>query len=365
MSGRAIILLVVGIIMVSGVILYRIEAASTAIVANSTGYHKKQSARNIAQTGVNLALRQLAPNNTWRTSNWKIDMLGGRATVTAYDTSYAGVAKAIGIRSKGTFGDSAATSTAFCYFPQPLLPPDFRGLLTMNGPSGTGGNITVDGRDHKIFDSVSVNASKGVPGIWTTGSPFAQGGSSKIGGTVLGIDWAPANPAPVGTIQSGQVYPGGVFPGSPDSMMGGSSAGYIEGTLKSIAQSGVQGSQYVTNPGYLKFPLSGITYVEMPLATPSWSGATVTGSGIIVVHNSAKTATLKSADGRFAGILITDDLTNFHATLWGGIAVLTSTPSGSVLGNGSATMFYSREAILKAVGMLSNGSSLNVIAWWE
>lgn len=364
MSGRAIILLVVGIIVISGTILYRIEAGSTAIVANSVGYYKKQSARNIAQTGVNLALRKLGTNSSWRTGSWVISMFDGKADVTAYDTSYAGVKKSIGVRSTATFQDSVAVSTVFCYFPQPLLPPDFKGLLTMNAANQSSGGIVVDGRDHNAFDATSVNATKGTYGIWTTGASFTQGGSSKIGGTVSGIDWLPANPAPAGTIQIGQVFPGG-FPGTPDSMMGGPAAGYDEGTLKSIAQSGVQGSQYVTNPGSLSSPLSGVTYVEMPIGSPAWSGAILTGSGILVIHNTAKNAILKSATGTFGGIILTDDLTNFHATFWGGIGVLTTSPAGTSLGNGSASLYYSRDAILKVVGMLSNGTNLNVIAWWE
>lgn len=364
MSGRAIILLVVGIIVISGTILYRIEAGSTAIVANSVGYYKKQSARNIAQTGVNLALRKLGSNSSWRTSSWVVNVFDGKTEVTAYDTSYAGVKKAIGVRSIATFQDSVAVSTVFCYFPQPLLPPDFKGLLTLNAPNQTGGTVTVDGRDHNVFDAINVNATKGTYGIWTTGASFSQTGSSKIGGTVSGGDWPPALPAPAGTIQLGQVFPGG-FPGTPDSMMGGSPAGYDEGTLKSIAQSGVAGSQYVTDPLALSMPLSGVTYVEMPIASPSWSGGTLSGIGILVVHNTAKTAVLKTSTGTFAGIILADDLTNFHTTFWGGIGVLTSAPVGNALGTGSPCLYYSRDAILKAVGMLSNGTGLNVIAWWE
>src|SRR5258708_38174197 len=123
MSGRAIILLVVGIIVVSGTILYRIEAASTAIVSNSVGYHKKQSARNIAQTGVNLSLTPLGYDNTWRTGFTGLNMLSGKVTVTVFDTTYAGIKNAIGIRSTATLQESTATTPAFCYFPPPLIPP--------------------------------------------------------------------------------------------------------------------------------------------------------------------------------------------------------------------------------------------------
>src|SRR5258705_12714336 len=114
MSGRAIILLVVGIIVISGTILYRIEAASSAIVANSAGYAKKQSARNIAQSGVNLALRQLETNSAWRTGFTSLKMLSGTATVTIFDTSFEGIATTIRDRSGATIQESTIKSTVQC-----------------------------------------------------------------------------------------------------------------------------------------------------------------------------------------------------------------------------------------------------------
>lgn len=364
MSGRAIILLVTGIIIICGTILYRIEAASTRIVENAALYHKKQEARNIAQTGVNLALRKLAADNTWRIGFFALPMLGGSATVTVFDTSYATIPKAIGVRSIGTFQRTNAATTAFCYFPQPLLPPDLKGLLTLNGPNQVNGNIKIDGRDHDPYDASVSAPGKGTYGIWTTSPTFTQSGSSSIGGTAAGADYAPANPGAPPVILTNQVLPSG-FPTTPDSVFGGSASGYPEGTLKQIAQSGVGGSQYVTDPSVIRFPLGGVTYVEPPAGSPAWTGAGLDGAGILIVHNTARNAVLKSASGQYAGIIVTDDLTNLHIDFWGGIVVLTATPAGNVLGNGSANLYYSRATILKVVGMLSNGSSLHVIAWWE
>src|SRR5437879_1156980 len=117
MSGRAIIVFVVGVIMTSTLILYRIEASSNAIVSNSVGYAKRQTARNIAQSGVNLSLRILDTNHTWRTASWSLTMLSGKANIKIFDTSFAGISTAIGIRSTGTVQESSATTVAFCYFP--------------------------------------------------------------------------------------------------------------------------------------------------------------------------------------------------------------------------------------------------------
>ena len=364
MSGRAIILLVVGIIIISGTILYRIEAGSVAIVVNSAGYQKKQSVRNIAQSGVNLALRQLENNSTWRTGFTSLKMLSGSVSVKVFDTTFAGISTAIGVRSTGTAQESSATSTAFCYFPQPLIPPIVKGLITTNASNDVNGSITVDGEDHNPYSTV-VNAGKGTYGAWTTGASFSlSSGSAKLGGTALGVDFIPTNPANPAVVLVNQTYPGG-FPNTPDSAFGGPSFGYSEGTLKAIAQSSVGGSQYVTDPALLRYPLSGVTYVEMPTASPTWPSATITGTGILIVHNSAKNAVFKTAGGTFAGIIFADDISQLHCQTWGAIVALTSTPSGSVMGNGSSNAYYSRKAILNAVGMLTNGTGLKVIAWWE
>ncbi len=364
MSGRAIILLVVGIIVVSGTILYRIEAASTAIVSNSVGYQKKQTARNIAQSGVNLSLTQLGYSGTWRTGFSGLSMLSGKVSVKVFDTTYAGIKSAIGIRSTATLQESTATSTAFCYFPPPLIPPDVKGLATLNASNNLNGNIILDGEDHDP-NSLVVNPGKGTYGVWTTGSTFTLGsGSSKVGGTALGVDFVPTNPANPAVVLLNQTMPGG-FPATPDSAMGGPANGYPEGTMKALAQSGVAGGQYVTDPAQLKYPLSGVTYVDMPAGSPTWTSATITGVGILIVHNSAGNSVFKGANGTFAGIVIADDITLLHCQLWGTVIGLTTSPQGNVMGNGSAGLYYSRKAILNATDMLVNGNQLKVIAWRE
>src|SRR6266850_3260703 len=144
MSGRAIILIVSGIIVISAIILHSIEAASTKIVENSTGYFLRQSARNLAQSGVNLSLRQLGKDHAWRSGYNSLKMLGGTVSVRVFDTTYAGLSTAIGIQSTGTVQDTTAVSTAYCYLPDGFFPTGMKGLLTLNGPNQVNGNITID-----------------------------------------------------------------------------------------------------------------------------------------------------------------------------------------------------------------------------
>ncbi|HTK80765.1 MAG TPA: hypothetical protein VL633_00585 [Bacteroidota bacterium] len=369
MSGRALIIVVAGIIITTSIIFHNITISSNRIAGNFNNYLLRQSARNIAQSGVNMALRQLETDRTWRTGYTSLATMAGKVSVRLTDITFAGIPNVICVQSTGTIVDTAAVSTAYCYFPQPRVPTVSKGLLTLNGSNQINGSITIDGRDHPSFSS-GISPTTGTYGVWTSGSSFSLGSSAgSVGGTVLGIDLAPGNPPPLGTVALNQVYPGG-FPQTPDSALGGPTSGFPEGTLKAIAKTGLAGSQYVTDPLKLVYPLRGITYVELP-AGGSWTGGSlssssgVAGTGILVVHNNSKDAVMKTASGSFAGIVLADDMTNFHAQFWGGIVALTPSPTGNVLGNGSAAMYFSREAISNATGFITTSADLNVIGWWE
>ncbi len=366
MSGKAVLFVVAGIIMIAGIIFHRIEASSTHIVSNSAGYLKRQSARNIAQSGVNMAIRHLGNDSSWRTTSWPVSMMGGKATVTVFDTaSFMGVTPAIGIRSTATFMDTVQVSSAFCYFPPSFTPSFIKGLLTLNASNQMNGNIILDARDHDTSGNVIL--TKGTYAIWSTGSSFTVSGSATVGGTSNGTDYAPppTGVADPSIIQLNQVLPAPGYPATPDSVFGGAATGYPEGTLKAVAKSGLAGSQYTTDPTKLRYPLSGVTYVEMSTSAPAWNPATISGSGILIVHNGTKTASLQNGGGTFRGIVISDDIVRFHGIVYGAVVGLTTAPTGNVIGNGNASLYFSRQAILLATGVFANGSQPKVIAWWE
>src|SRR5437588_8182392 len=131
MSGRAIIIIVVGIIVVSGIILYNIEAASISITQNVNRFYSGREAQNIAQSGVNVALGQLASDREWRTGFPSMNLLGGKVSVTVSDSTWYGrkVIKIVseGIMNYGTASEERDTSIA--YLPQGLYPPAMQGLI--------------------------------------------------------------------------------------------------------------------------------------------------------------------------------------------------------------------------------------------
>jgi len=191
---------------------------------------------------------------------------------------------------------------------------------------------------------------------------MSQDGNSKLGGTDDGIDYPAMKPADPRVIKVLQTYPGG-YPTSPDSILGGPAYGYPEGMLKSIAMSGLNGSQYVTDPLMLSYPFSGVTYIELNDAKPlnKWLSADVEGSGILVVHNQSTNALIWNMEsGIFKGMIIIDDLIHVHTTVIGAIIVITPNPSGgNTIGNSQGSVLYSEEAIKFALSQTNIGPKFN------
>jgi hypothetical protein len=369
-SGRALIIVVTGIIVITSVILYNIGASSTRITANFNDYFLRQTTQNIAQSGVNLCLRKLSNDPLWRTNSWTVDLFGGKAYMRVRDTSYGGITNAIAVRSIGVTQRSLSaqrmdTSIAYIFFPPSSFPTGIRGLLTLNASNSVSlvGSITIDGRDHDSLGNVVPDS--GTYGVWNTGPTFNTTGSSTVGGTVNYIDYAPSGASPNPAILLNQTLPPPGYPTTPDSVLGGESNGFPEGMLKSMAQAGAHGSQYSTNPATLTYPLSGVTYVEMPVGSPQWSPANLQGSGILVVHNAATNAKLYNTTATFKGIIITDDVAHLHGDTYGALVVLSRTPTGNALGNGNAAVLYSNYAIRYAMSLAQSGSSPVILGWWE
>src|SRR5437870_4079485 len=116
MSGRAIIFIVAGTIIISAIILYNIEAASTSIVANFDNAYLSETAQNIAQSGVNMGLHQLSEDRAWRTGFPLMNLLTGQVLVNVFDTTFTDIpvvaVRATGTSPSGGGATISATSTA-------------------------------------------------------------------------------------------------------------------------------------------------------------------------------------------------------------------------------------------------------------
>ncbi|MBA4251065.1 MAG: hypothetical protein C0425_06200 [Chlorobiaceae bacterium] len=369
MFGKGLLIFVLGVISIGGYIFSDLFFFSDQMTRNTVTFFNSQSANNVAHAGANMALRQLANNSNWRTGFNNLNVMGGRLNVTLHDVTFDGQSTIL-IRSIGIAGlntDEIVRDTQLVYVRAGAvaIPTTVRGAITTNNNVRTLGNLVVDGRNYSAAGNLL--SGTGTFAFWSTRN-IDQGGSSSFGGTSSGSDIVPSSPANASIFRENQIFAGG-FPSTPDSVLGGTAMGFPPGRLKQIAMSGVNGSQYTTDPRTLTHPLRGVTFVELP-SGDNWGPANITGSGVLVVSNSARNAEIRNINwGPFNGLMIADDVTRIHTDILGGLIVLSNAPpSGNTIGNGNGRIRYSSETIQNAVGLVrgfgtGGGSHSMVVAW--
>lgn len=378
MAGKGLLIILIGSIVVAGTIFSNAFRNTNQIISGALVQYQSQVSQNIAQSGILMAMRQLSDNPSWKDGFKSLKMQNGVLTVRVVDTTFAGQSvkkvESLGYTNYGK-KDQIFYSSVVYLKNSGEVNTAIKAAITANNNVGTLGNLEVDGRDWNMAGT-ALSGGEGTFGIWTTGT-YSQGGASKVGGSNSGVNYLPSRPAHSNTIATKQKYDGG-YPTSPDSILGGPDGGLEEGTLKKYAQSGENGSQYVTDPSKLKAPLSGVTFVELP-SGGKWTvggGFDLTGTGILIVHNKWNNAEIINLNkGTFKGILIADDITRIHNNIVGAVITLSpNPPSGNTIGNGNGKIKYSSEAIDFALkpfgGSGSSGassgsiSSKNSVLWW-
>src|ERR1051326_4360950 len=155
MVGRALILTVIGTFIISMMITRTISRSSNAQSDNVVRLFTRVTGRNLAQSGVNLALRTLASHPSRRTpASWTLS--DGKVSVSLLDVHYRGRA-AVQIVSTARVPNQSSmdavfsrdtTFTTIAYLPKGFIPKWVKGVITTNNPVKIGGNVDVDGRDH-------------------------------------------------------------------------------------------------------------------------------------------------------------------------------------------------------------------------
>jgi len=348
--ARFIMMIVLGGIVTFGLNNINLNRTLNLGTQNAVDKFSITRAHDIAGSMADILLMRIANDRTYRVYTQETeDLFGGEADYTVEDTFFDGDSL-IKINVSANYNDAFKSVTAFTKtadLNSSNLPPSIKAAITTNNPVKTNGTLIVDGRDHDLTGMLIPN--KGKVGIWTI-SNVNQTGNSTIGGTVSSTDYLPSKPANPLTINQNQSWPDEIHD-TPDKVMGGPDAGYPEGTLKNAAISGFGGSQYVTDPADLTYPLNGITYVELPSGN-EWLPARLDGKGIVIVHNSHINAVIKNIDQNynFKGLLIADDIVHVHNEIIGAIFVLTQFPSsGNVIGNGNGKVLYSNLALENAI----------------
>lgn len=222
------------------------------------------------------------------------------------------------IESKGKENNSFSTiNVVASVLPDVIVPAKpVHGAVTARSNIIVKGNITVDGRDHDT-DGVMVGA--GVFGVSTCGLLYVEG-SVLVGGQGV----APVNKANIDAVRS------------------------------TIAEENVAVTSALNSPEeFLGLPIGSLDkYKSTTLTTPMNGIAYITNSigpiqfdsscGILIVHNSAKSAELQLNDGYFKGLIITDLMAKIsgNAKVVGAVVTLND-GEVSTFGTGTAQILYS------------------------
>jgi len=328
-------------------------------------------AHDIASSMTNILLMRLANDLEYRVeTEASEDLDGGEATYTVEDTFFEDDSL-VKVKVAAEYND--VTKTIIAYTQRPTagwVPPIVRGAWTANATlNNTISDMYLDGRNHDL--SLNLIPETGTFGV-SSSTNFTNVDDAEIGGTNNGVDYPMTFPEDPAVIEENYNWDGG-FPESPDAILG-----YPEGTLKAAAQSGEYGSQYLLVPGgtktidadLLTYPLSGITYIDVPNASDDMTFLFEQNgnSGILVFHSDDGTSRMKgvkfdkkTSDGVFTGLLIGDYTFHHHHNVLGAIILLSPNLEDSKNCNGNKDHWvkYSTESVVSATEIVANITGLS------
>ena len=291
--GKALLVIILGTLTILAIVRLNFLEAVNSGADNAMGYYYDNEARNIGNSMVNLLLTELAENQDYRTyESIEQKLIEGDVRYRVADTVLTPGDTLIKIEVKVSYFEADKTITSFTKKGEAAgwVPPFIRGAWTANGPlNNTISDMYIDGRNYDV--NLNIIPGTGTYGI-SSSVDFENKENAAIGGTFEGVDYAMSYPENDKIIEENYDW-GGSFPTTPDEILG-----YPEGTLKAIAKSGAEGSQYVLNPNKiedeLNFPLSGVTYVELTDGIERDFKILGTGNkGILVVHGPDASSRLK------------------------------------------------------------------------
>jgi hypothetical protein len=363
--GNTILIIVAGSILLFGIANVGTYKKINQATENSVNYYSDVQARNICNSTMESVLSMLFDDTTdYRTTSPVTRTLfNGTATYTVTDAFFNGDSL-IKITVNATFNGVSRQAVSYTGVLSGWVPPFIRGAWTANGDlNKTISDMYIDGRNHSIVSPyTAISPNTGKPGV-SSSVTFNNTWSASIGGTsTAGVDYPmtfPENPAIIEKYNWG-----GTFPDSPDKILG-----YPEGTLKSIAMSKKDGSQYVTQASKLTWPLKGVTYIE-PTSASAFTlqldkpAVGKVNQGILIVHRvncTSKLSGLKAenkTDPPFVGLIITDYSFHHHLNILGAMMQLSPNleMSHDCNGNKDHWVYYSEEAIINATKIAAANS---------
>jgi len=391
--GSQAMIVVVGTLALISIFVTGLMRTGNDLTQNAANAYADHTVKEINNSGIEIALRTLADSSNWR-SPLSLQLFGGTAAVTFKDTLF-GTDTAVVVRANSEFiaGMTAARARAQIVVKTNttgFIPDAVNAALTAFGPlDDVLSDMVIDGRDHAMNNDTVIVPGTGKYGVSTGAEDFVNTQNARIGGTNVTTS-PPTDIAPYiaddgedyvedGVVETESEWPNG-WPTTPDSALRAEGGGYWpEGTLKSLAQSGaVPGSQYVTDYDSLKFPVRGITYIEVPSGTRETNFKLGDNpEGILVFHSTSGTNAyaehVTTSEGVFKGLMIFDNVFHIHLSVVGAMIILSPNTVRDRVCNGNRNKYikYSSEAIMYATNFskqetdASWRSRLKVLSWYE
>lgn len=329
-SGSALVFVLV-VAVIANIVVAAVMMTSRLSVKSSGKRREKVTTLNIAEAGKERFYAKLLYNNfsphpdSVETVFSNESFGGGTYTVkcsTGTNTD------SITIRSTGTSGTNT-TKLEIRAVKRRSVPLDgiaalIPGVICARSDVELTGNIHVDGRD---YDSLNVlTGDPGTYGVYTCMSVSRQGSASIGGNGVEPVDNNNEFNAVRSTVCS-ENRPITPNYASPEAFLE-----LPEGSLDA----------YKISPGEFVTPFKGLVYVEGSIGPVHFGDS----RGILIVHDSTKSAQLKINQGTFKGLIICDEMDKINgvATIIGAVASL-GTGGSSKFGNGTADVHYSRQVL--------------------
>lgn len=338
MTGRAALIVVLGIGALMMILMMNIRANTDEGLANTIDYYEETNARLIANSGIEIYLAKLRSDKTLSGTFLNNSLLEG-----TYDVSISGPDTNILVQSTATFQGASHYSYAYAER-EPIGLPDVYGALYVNASNSDlkmNGNCDINGVDHDINGNVVVGGDS-LPGVAVddvADSVFWMNDlKTKISNQIDGEDGPPSIHTVVDNNDWEALTQNYIFAADTILTTGTYAAGTVLGT--------------VANPI--------ITYVEGDV---HFSG-TAEGAGIMVVNGDLT----MSGNFTYRGILIAYGQSTIETQIVGNGGVFGSTilvgETVDIQSVGNSAFYYSSAAIALADANLKS-SRFNIVRWWE
>jgi hypothetical protein len=342
-GGSLIAVLILAVI--SMMILQSLAFSTRSALKSSARHASKVSVLNIAEAGKERVIARIRERTLSFSANQNVTVYSnepfgsGHYTV-ACSTSLA--LDTVTIFSIGIQGiDSSKLRVVAYIHPDVNVKGWIKAAVTARTDVSTLGNMEIDGRDYKDTNN-NTGALLGTGGVYgvAAGGTVSAGGSSAIGGNFT----APQKPALSGVTVQEFIDTNG-YPQTPEEVLGLSPGALDAYWVPSCPEQ-----------------VSGITYCET-------ADKFLSGSGILIVHNSTVTASFGNYHGHFKGLIIVDEVkhVNGGASVLGAVFLLGRTVGGNCFGNGNAKVHYSSKILDNAVNLIpsSGRRTVDVVSWRE